>query len=189
MYNWNPGPDQGEATQTPSSNKLQASGTSLLYHYVQRQLITSTVAKSRNGSTSVTLVGAQSNFSTRTPLTLRSRPAPSTCTTPDAKNVIKQLKGYVVFLFIGLSKKNVFAQSCVLARATFKRQAANGQKHFTVLCLHICNIFAKKRGMKRAKKLILTIRTIMTSQHVDLVAGGDFNGTAWRNTSKGKKHY
>ena len=75
-----------------------------------------------------------------------------------------------------------WVMSGVLARATFKRQAANGQKHFTVLCLHICNIFAKKRGI--AKKLILTIRTIMTSQHVDLVAG-DFNGTAWRNTSMG----
>ena len=30
-----------------------------------------------------------------------------------------------------------------------------------------------------AKKLILTLRTIMISQEVDLVSG-DFNGTAWR---------
>ena len=75
-----------------------------------------------------------------------------------------------------------WVMSGVLARATFKRRAANGQKSFTVLCLHICNIFAKKRGI--AKKLILAIRAIMTSQQVDLVAG-DFNGTAWRSTSEG----
>ena len=75
-----------------------------------------------------------------------------------------------------------WVMSGVLARATFKWKAANGQKHFTVLCLHICNIFAKKRGI--AKKLILAIRTIMTSHQVDPVAG-DFNGTAWRSTSKG----
>ena len=65
--------------------------------------------------------------------------------------------------------------------ATFKRQAANGQKHFTVLCLHICNIFAKKRGI--ATKLILASRTVMISLQVDLVAC-DFNGAAWRSTSK-----
>ena len=75
-----------------------------------------------------------------------------------------------------------WVMSGVLARAAFKQQAINGQKHFTVLCLHICNIFAKKRGI--AKRLILAIRTIMTSHQVDLVAG-DFNGTAWRSTSKG----
>ena len=71
--------------------------------------------------------------------------------------------------------------SGVLARATFKRRAANGQKRFAVLCLHICNIFAKKRGI--AKKLILTIRAIMSSQQVDLVVG-DFNGTAWRSSNR-----
>ena len=69
--------------------------------------------------------------------------------------------------------------SGALSRAAFKRQAANGQKKFTVMCLHISNIFAKKRGI--AEKLILAIRIIMTSQQVDLIAG-DFNGTAWRST-------
>ena len=75
-----------------------------------------------------------------------------------------------------------WVMTAVLARAAFKRQAAKGQKKFTVLCLHISNIFEKKRGI--AKKLILAIRSIMTSQQVDLVAG-DFNKTAWRSTSKG----
>ena len=43
------------------------------------------------------------------------------------------------------------------------------------------NIYAKKKGI--AKKLILTLRAIMISQEVDLVAG-DFNGTAWRYRSE-----
>ena len=56
-----------------------------------------------------------------------------------------------------------------------------GQKYFTVLSLHISNIDDKKKGI--AKKLILTLRAIMISQEVDLVAG-DFNGTAWRCRSR-----
>ena len=39
----------------------------------------------------------------------------------------------------------------------------------------------QKKGI--AKKLILTLRAIMISQEVDLVAG-DFNGTAWRYRGK-----
>ena len=50
---------------------------------------------------------------------------------------------------------------------------------FTVLSLHISNIYAEKKGI--AKKRILTLRAIMMSQ--DLVAG-DFNGTAWRCRSR-----
>ena len=42
-------------------------------------------------------------------------------------------------------------------------------------------IYAKKKGV--AKKIIQTIRAIMISQDIDLVAG-DFNGTAWRCRSK-----
>ena len=69
----------------------------------------------------------------------------------------------------------------VLSSASFRRSPANGQKYFTVLSLHISNIYAKKKGI--AKKLILTFRAIMISQEVDLVAG-DFNGTAWRCRSR-----
>ena len=69
----------------------------------------------------------------------------------------------------------------VVSRASFRRAAASGQKFFTVLSLHISNIYAKKKGI--AKKLILTLRAIMISQEVDLVAG-DFNGTAWRCRNK-----
>ena len=64
----------------------------------------------------------------------------------------------------------------VLLRATFRRSPVSGQVTFTVLSLHISNIYAKQKGI--AKKLILTVRAIMISQEVDLVAG-DFNGTAW----------
>ena len=69
----------------------------------------------------------------------------------------------------------------VLSRASFRRSPVSGQKYFIVLSLHISNIIAKKRGI--AKRLSLTIRAIMVSQEVDLVAG-DFNGTAWRRRSK-----
>ena len=62
-----------------------------------------------------------------------------------------------------------------------KGPPVSGQKYFTVLSLHISNIYAKKKGI--AKKLILTLRAIMISQEVDLVAG-DFNGTAWRHLGK-----
>ena len=63
----------------------------------------------------------------------------------------------------------------VLSRASFRRPPVSGQVTFTVLSLHISNIYAKKKGI--AKKLIQTLRAIMISQEVDLVAG-DFNGTA-----------
>ena len=46
----------------------------------------------------------------------------------------------------------------VLSRASFCRAAASGQKVFTVLSLHINNVFAKKRGI--AKKIIQTARAL-----------------------------
>ena len=69
----------------------------------------------------------------------------------------------------------------VLSRASFRRAAVSGQKFFTVLSLHISNIYAKKKGIP--KKLIQTLRAIMISPEVVLVAG-DFNGTAWRCRSR-----
>ena len=69
----------------------------------------------------------------------------------------------------------------VLSRASFRGSPVSGQKFFTVLSLHISKIHVKKKGI--AKKLILTLRTMMISQEVDLVAG-DFNGTAWRCRSR-----
>ena len=69
----------------------------------------------------------------------------------------------------------------VLSRASSRRAAASGQKVFTVLSLHINNVFAKKRGI--AKKIIQTVRALMISQIIDLVAGG-FNGAAWRCRSR-----
>ena len=69
----------------------------------------------------------------------------------------------------------------VLSRASFRRAAASGQKVFTVLSLHISNIHAQKRGL--ANNIIQTIRALLISQHIDLVAGY-FNGTAWRCRSR-----
>ena len=68
----------------------------------------------------------------------------------------------------------------VLSRASFRR-AASGQKAFTVVSLHISNVYAKKKGI--AKKIVQTMRAKMISQDIDLVAG-DFNGTAWRSRSR-----
>ena len=67
------------------------------------------------------------------------------------------------------------------ARASFRRAAASGLKVFSVLSLHFSNIYAKKKNV--AKKIIQTIRAIMISQDIDLVAG-DFNDTAWRCRSR-----
>ena len=69
----------------------------------------------------------------------------------------------------------------VLSRAIFRRPPVSGQRYFTVLSLHLSNIYAKKKGI--AKKLIFTLRAIMISQEVDMVAG-DFNGTGWRCRSR-----
>ena len=64
----------------------------------------------------------------------------------------------------------------VLSRASCRRHPLSGQKTFTVLSLHINNIYAKKRGI--GKKLILTIRAVMFVEKVDLVLhGGATTGT------------
>ena len=53
----------------------------------------------------------------------------------------------------------------VLSRAIFRRPPVSRQKYFTVLSLHISNIYDRKKGI--AKKLILTLRATMVSQEVD----------------------
>ena len=55
----------------------------------------------------------------------------------------------------------------VLSWAFFRRQPPSGQKTFTVLSLHISDIYAKKRGI--GKNLILTIRAVMLNEKADLV--------------------
>ena len=66
----------------------------------------------------------------------------------------------------------------VLSRASFRRPPLSGQKTFTVLSLHMSNIYAQNGVL-----LILTIRAIMTGQQIDVVAGY-FNGTAWRCSNR-----
>ena len=53
----------------------------------------------------------------------------------------------------------------VVSRASFRRAAASGQTACTVLSLHNNNIFAKKKGI--AKKMIQTVRALLTSQNID----------------------
>ena len=50
----------------------------------------------------------------------------------------------------------------VQSRASFRRQPLSGQKTFTVLSLHINNIYDRKRGI--GKKLIRTIRAVMLDE-------------------------
>ena len=59
-----------------------------------------------------------------------------------------------------------------LSRASFRRPPTSGQVTFTVLSLHINNIYAKKKGI--AKKL-LTIRAIMISTPRALHHCGDLD--------------
>ena len=69
----------------------------------------------------------------------------------------------------------------VVSRASFRRAAASGQTFFTVLSLHMKNVYAKKRGI--AMKIIQAVRAVKISQDIDLVEG-DFNGAAWRCRSR-----
>ena len=94
-------------------------------------------------------------------------------------------------IYLHDTKRDLFAQVVegdqgwvlqgVLSRAILRRPPVSRQKYFTVLSLHVSNIYAKKKGI--AKKLILALRAIMISQEVDLVAG-DFNDTVWRHRGK-----
>ena len=95
--------------------------------------------------------------------------SPSTFITQDETRLIKSWK------------VNRDGSCKILSRASLRRPPVICQVLFTVLSLHINNIFAKKKGI--AKKLTLTLRAIMISQHFDLVAG-DVNGTAWRCLSR-----
>ena len=63
----------------------------------------------------------------------------------------------------------------VISRALFRRILRDGKSYFTMMSLHINNRFAKKRGMR--KNLLLTVRTVMLQEQVDMVAG-DFNRAA-----------
>ena len=56
----------------------------------------------------------------------------------------------------------------------------NDKSYFTMMSFHINNAYAKRRGI--TKNLLLTVRTVMHQQQVDLVAG-DFHGAAWRRQS------
>ena len=70
------------------------------------------------------------------------------------------------------------------ARCSFTCLISSSRSQWSILfclTLHISNIHTKNKGI--AQNLILTLRAIMISQEVDLVAG-DFNGTDWRCRSR-----
>ena len=58
---------------------------------------------------------------------------------------------------------------CIIPKVTAQRQI--------ILHYDVVTQFAQKRGI--GKKLLLTVRTVMLQEHVDMVAG-DFNSAAWR---------
>ena len=70
--------------------------------------------------------------------------------------------------------------------ASFRRLPRNGNSFFTMMSLHINNRYATKRGI--GKKLLLTFRTVMLQEHVEMVAG-DFNGASWRRPCGSDRHF
>ena len=78
-----------------------------------------------------------------------------------------------------------WVQKAVISHTSFRSIPGNGKSYNTVMSLHINNFFVKKRGI--GKNLLLTIRTLMQLEQVDMVAG-DFNGTAWRRQSGSDTH-
>ena len=76
-----------------------------------------------------------------------------------------------------------------MSRASFRRILRNilrnGKSHFTMTSLHINNHFAEKRSI--GKNLLLTVRSVMSQEQVDMVAG-DFNGAACRQSGSDHRH-
>ena len=65
-----------------------------------------------------------------------------------------------------------WVHQAVVTHAAFKRVPRKGKPYF-----HINNHDAKKSG--NAKNVLLTVRTVMYQEQIDMVAG-DFDGAAWR---------
>ena len=164
IYNWNPGPRRGkeDAFEQKIAGRLHIITLQEASDYVDHELLTNRFHVTRyagcavlfNKDTFYPNVDVKSIYLHDTRRDL-----------PD--QVMEGEQGWVL--------------QGVFSRAIFRRPPVSGQKYFTVFSLHISNIYAKKKGI--AKKLILTLRAIMISQEVDLVAG-DFNGTAWRCRSR-----
>ena len=75
-----------------------------------------------------------------------------------------------------------WAMQGVLSRASFRR-AAGSQWSEVLYCVVPAHQQHLRQEKSIAKKIIQTIRAIMISQDINLVAG-DFNGTAWRCRSR-----
>ena len=160
IYNWNPGPRRGkqDAFEKQIAGRWHITTLQEASEYVDHDILASRFhvthsagcAINFNKDTTYTNVDVKSIYLHDTRLDL-----------PD--QVMEGEQGWV--------------RQGVLSRASFRRPAVSVQKYFTVLSLHISNNYATKKGI--AKKLIVTLRAIMTSQEVDLVAC-DFIGAAWQ---------
>ena len=126
---------------------------------------TSSTGASRITFTSPTTLAVLS-CSKRTPFTQTSKSSPFTSTTPEWATSSRERRT----VKMGTTGR-------VISRASFRRIPRNGKSYFTMMSLHINNHSAKKRGI--GNNLLLTVRTAMLQEKVDMVAG-DFNGTAWR---------
>ena len=96
--------------------------------------------------------------------------APFTSTTPGMGSINLSTK----------ERQSGWVLQAVISRASFRGLPRKGKSFFTMMSQYINNRFAKKRGI--GQKLLLTVRTVMLQEHVDMVAG-DFNGAAWRRQS------
>ena len=161
IYNWNPGPRRGEegAFEKQIARKCHIFSLQEAIDYVDHELLTNRFHVTHHGGCAVL-------FNKDTFPDVRS--SPFTSTIPGANCPIRWRK--VV--------RAGFYKECFHV-PPFVDLLSAAQITFTVLSVHINNIYAKKHG----KKLILTVRALMLDEHVDLVAG-EFNGAAWRCSSR-----
>ena len=123
IYNWNPGPRRGKdnAIEKQIAGKWHLITLQEACDYVEHEIL--------HERFHVTHFAGCAILFNKNTFFLTSASNPSTFTTRGEVCIEgEQVQG-------------------VLSRASFRRAAASGQKVFTVLSLHINNIYAKKRGI------------------------------------------
>ena len=163
-YNWKPGPRRGTED---AIGKQIAGGTGISLQeasdYVDHAILHERFYVTH-------FAGCRGSLQQGHFLLQRPASSPSTSTTPGESCTIRLSKAILAGFYKVLCHVLPFGVLQPVAQTVF-----------TVLSLHINNVYAKKRGI--AKKIIQAVRSLMISQDIDLVAGA-FNGAAWRCRSR-----
>ena len=127
IYNWNPGPRRGKegTIEKQIAGKWHLITLQEAIDYVDHELLTNRFHVTHYGGCAVL-------FNKDTLLHLKSKSSPSTFTMTRRELPDKVMEGDQGWVLQG-----------VLSRASFRRPPLSGQKAFTVLSLHISNIYAK----------------------------------------------